>query len=148
MLQAVIFDMNGVIIDDERIHQESWRRYCKEHNFHLTEDEFKHKVFGRTEKEILEYLHQREITPEELENDSNVRVDMSIDLFRPQLKIMEGLDLLLEKLTQELIPLAVATSSRRKYLNFIMDELDIRKYFKVIVTSHDITRVSLNLKYI
>lgn len=140
MFKAVIFDMNGVIINDERIHQESWRQYCQKHGFSLTEEEFKQKVFGRTEKEILEYLYKREITPEELQKDSDERVALSIQIFEPQLKIMDGLDTLLENLYQQNIPLAIATSSRNKYLNFILDGLNIRKYFKVIVTAQDITK--------
>lgn len=140
MFKAIIFDMNGVIINDERIHQESWRQYCQKHGFSLTEDEFKHQVFGRTEKEILEYLYKKEVTPEELEKDSNERVALSIQIFQPQLQIMEGLDTLLENLYQNNIPLAIATSSRNRYLDFILDGLSIRKYFKVIVTAQDITK--------
>jgi len=139
-MQAVIFDMNGVIINDERIHQESWRVYCKKHGFQITEEDFKHNVFGRTEKDTFTYLYNREITPEELEQFSNERVDTAIEIFKPQIKMTEGLQNLLDELLEMNIPMAIATSARKRYFNFIMDQLNIRKYFIVVLTAEDITK--------
>lgn len=48
-MKAVMFDMNGVIITDERYHQQSWRVLCEQNpqTFRLPrEEEFKHNVFG------------------------------------------------------------------------------------------------------
>jgi len=139
MKKAVVFDMNGVIINDERIHQESWRQYCREHGFLLSEEEFKHRVFGRSEKEILEYLYKRNITDEELEKDSNARVERTIAIYKPQIELAEGLKKLLDELTELSIPLAIATSSRRRYFEFIMTELDLSKHFKAVVTAEEIS---------
>lgn len=139
MIKAVIFDMNGVIINDERIHQESWRQYCKEHGFHLSEDDFKHRVFGRTESEVLEYLYKRKLSDKEIEADSNERVEKSIEIYKPQIKLADGLAKLLNDLINLSIPLAIATSSRRRYFNFVMDELDLRKYFTAVVTAEDVS---------
>lgn len=132
--------MNGVIINDERIHQESWRQYCDEHGFHLSEEEFKHKVFGRSEKEILEYLYKRSITDAELEKDSDERVKRTITIYRPQIELAKGLKGLLDELMQLSVPLAIATSSRRRYFEFIMNELDLSKYFSAVVTAEEITK--------
>lgn len=140
MLKAAIFDMNGVIIDDERIHQESWRQICKKYNFHLTEDEFKHNIFGRTEADTFEYLFHRQLTPEELAKFSDERVKTAIDIFKPQLTPTIGLLNLLEELTKQNISVAIATSARWPYTNFILDGLNIRKYFKEIVTAEDIKK--------
>lgn len=132
--------MNGVIIQDELIHQESVRQYCKRHGFNITEEEFKRDIFGRTEKEIFEYLYKRPITPEELEEYSNERVNEAIEILKPQLKMADGLEFLLKNLYENNILMAIATNSRNRYFNFIMDSLGIRKYFKVTVTAQDITR--------
>jgi beta-phosphoglucomutase len=140
MVIAVVFDMNGVIIDDERIHQASWRQYCQKHGFHLTEEDFTHNVFGRTEKDTFEYLYGRTITSGELEAFSNERVDTAIALFKPQIKLADGLKKLLVELSDLSIPLAIATSSRRRYFRFIMEALDIGKFFKGAVTAEDIVK--------
>lgn len=131
--------MNGVIINDERIHQESWRQYCQNHGFQLTEEEFKHEVFGRTEKDVFEYLYKRPITPDELAKFSDERVDVAIDIFKPQIKLADGLQSLLEQLHEMKIPLAIATSSRRRYYQFVIDALLLSKFFQATVTAEDIT---------
>lgn len=140
MVEAVIFDMNGVIIDDERIHQESWRQYCQKHGFNLSEEDFTHNVFGRTEKDTFEYMYGRPITPEELETFSNERVDTAIAIYEPQIKLADGLGRLLVGLSDLSVPLAIATSSRRRYFDFVMSALDIGKYFQTAITAEDIMR--------
>lgn len=139
-MKAVIFDMNGVIIDDERIHQESWRVYCEKHGFHISEEDFKLKVFGRTEKNTFEFLYNRSITTEKLEKFSNERVDTAINIFKAQIKMTLGLQELLDELYENNIPMAVATSSRKRYFSFIMDALSIGKYFKIVLTAEDISK--------
>lgn len=138
MRKAFIFDMNGVIVNDERIHQASWRKLCDKYGFKLTEEEFKHNVFGRTEKDTLNYLLQKELSDQELEPYLAERVQIAIDLYRPQISLTEGLTDFLEDLFRHSIPTAIATSARWPYTNFVLDTLNIRKYFKAVVTAEDI----------
>lgn len=140
MKRAVIFDMNGVIVDDERIHQESWRQFCQRHNFHITEDEFKHNVFGRTETETFQYLFHREIPPEEMQKYLTERVTIAMDIFRPKLAPTQGIVGFIQSLHKDGIPLAIATSARKPYTSFILDGLDLRKYFSAVVTAEDIIK--------
>ena len=139
MNKAVIFDMNGVIIDDERIHQESWRQLCKKYKVELTEEAFKNRVFGRTEKETLEYLFDYKLTSEEVAKYSNERVEIAIEIFKPQLALTDGLLKFLQELKDKNMLVAIATSSRIPYTNFILDNLDLRKFFHQIVTAENIT---------
>lgn len=138
MFQAIIFDMNGVIINDERIHQESWRQLCQKYGFHLTEEEFKHSVFGRTEADTFTYLFHRQLSPSELEEYSAERVKIAISIFKPKLALTEGLLSFLQDLHTHGIPLAIATSSRKPYTDFILDGLNIRQFFKQVVTAEEI----------
>lgn len=140
MFKAVIFDMNGVIINDERIHQESWRQLCQKHSLHLTEEEFKHNVFGRTEADTLAYLFHKHLTQEELEKYSSERVKIAISIFKPKLALTEGLLQFLKELRAHDISLGIATSARKPYTNFILDGLHIRHFFKQVVTAEEISR--------
>ena len=40
MIQAILFDFNGVIIDDERIHLRAYREVLQEHDVELTEEDY------------------------------------------------------------------------------------------------------------
>lgn len=46
----------------------------------------------------------------------------------------------MEELEKERIPLAIATSARKPYTNFILDGLNIRKFFQQIATAEEITK--------
>jgi beta-phosphoglucomutase len=139
MIKAVIFDMNGVIVNDERIHEEAWKEWCTAHGFTVSEEQFSELVFGRTEKDVFSFLLQREVTPQELEQFSNERVDIAIRIFQPLLAPTPGFLPFVQYLANHTIKLAIATSSRNRYANFILDSLEIRQYFPVIVTAEDIT---------
>lgn len=138
MIRAVIFDMNGVIIDDEEYHQIAWRELCTTYGWTLTENDFQKEVFGRPEKDTISFLLRHEATEEEVERYSSERVKIAMELFKPQIKLTTGLFNFLEELKTHNIPMGIGTSSRRVYMNFIMDTLQIRSYFKIILTAQDI----------
>lgn len=139
-MKAVIFDMNGVIINDERFHQQSWRVLINRNPGVFktpTEDEFKHDVFGRSERSTLTYLLGRDVTPEELEAFSKERVEVVKALFSP-LVLADNLKPFLDQLQGENVPIGIATGSRPNYANHILDGLGLRPYIKTIVTADDI----------
>lgn len=130
--------MNGVIINDERIHQESWRQLCKKYNLSLTEEEFKQNVFGRTEKDTFQYLLKKEINEDELVERSAERVRIAMDILKPQMVLTDGLKEFLNDLHANNVPVAIATSSRRPYTDLILDGLNIRKYFSFVITAEEV----------
>ncbi len=139
-MKAVIFDMNGVIINDERHHQNSWRALIHRHPTLFktpTEDEFTHEIFGRSERSTLTYLLGRSVTDGELEQFSAERVDVVKSLFNPPI-LAEGLDNLLGELQAQNIPVGIATGSRPNYTNHILDGTGIHSYIKAVVTADDI----------
>lgn len=140
MFKAVIFDMNGVIVNDERIHQQSWRQFSQDHQLHISEEDFKQKVFGRTEKETFQFLFNSTLTEEEISKYSDERVDVAMGLFRPQLRAIQGVVEVLYYLKELQIPMALATSSRKRYQTFIFDNLNLWQYFDAIVTAEDVTK--------
>lgn len=56
------------------------------------------------------------------------------------LNLYYGLQHLLDELLENNILMAIATSARKKYFNFIMDELHIRSYFNVALTAEYISK--------
>lgn len=140
MIKAIIFDMNGVIINDEHFHNESWVLFCKKHGFTLSKEEFHAEVMGKRDKDTLEYLFKKPLTSEEINLYGNERDDIVKELVIGKLQLTSGLLKLLDEIRQNTIPLAIATSSRKNYVNFIVDTFSIRKYFQYIVTAEDIVK--------
>lgn len=65
-IKAVIFDMDGTMINNMFYHKKAWIEFCKKHGLTLTEAEFKSKFSGKKNKEILETVFNRPLTDEEL----------------------------------------------------------------------------------
>ncbi len=138
MLKAIIFDMNGVIINDEHYHNESWNEFLEKYGFTLTTEEFETQIMGKRDKDTLQYLFKRSLTPEEITMYCNERDAIVQKLVEGKLQLTSGLREFLDSVRQAHIPLAIATSSRKEYMDFIVDTYDIRKYFQFIVTGDEV----------
>lgn len=144
MTHPQLWDLNGTIVNDERYHQQSWRILYERNPRSMrtpTENEFKHRIFGRSEKSTLEYLLGRALPLDELARWSDERVDIVKELFGPHLKLADGLESLLEESYEAGTRMAVVSGgSRWNYMSFILDGLGIRRYFgNAIVTADDVT---------
>lgn len=51
MITTIIFDMNGVIIDDEHIHELAFKEVCQQIGIDLTPEEYKELCMGRTDED-------------------------------------------------------------------------------------------------
>lgn len=138
MLKAVIFDMNGVILDDERYQVQSWRVFCDRRGLKISEAEFASRVMGRPESATLADLFDRTLSQQEVDELSQERVAITKELIGASLPMVPGLIDCLGSLQKAGIPMAVATSSRKPYMNHVIDGLHIRSYFQVIMTAEEV----------
>ena len=140
MVKAVIFDMNGVIIVDEKFHNQSWVEFCRLYNFKLTEEEFNRDIMGKRDKDTLNYLFKRNLSEGEVNKYANERDKLVNDLVENNLNLPEGLLKLLERFKKRGLPLAIATSARRGYVDFILESFRLREFFPLIITAEDVVK--------
>ncbi len=138
MLQAVIFDMDGVLIDSYHAHFESWAALCAEHDIPLGEERFA-STFGRTSREIIHLLWPR--PPDE----ATVRAldDRKEALFREivarDFPAMDGAGELLRSLRDAGLELAVGSSGPPENVQLAVDRLGSH-HFAAIVNGRDVER--------
>ena len=58
--------------------------------------------------------------------------------YQPHLKLINGLEELLERAREKNIPMAIGSAAIPFNIDFILDQLDIRKYFTAIVSADDV----------
>jgi beta-phosphoglucomutase len=132
MGKGVIFDMDGVIINNNDWHLKSWLFYAGKMGISLKEEEFPEKVFGKTNEQILAIAFpdadETQLYAWSLEKEAIYR-----EMYAPHFELAEGLLSFLERLKSQNIPVAVASNAPLVNVDFALDLGKIRDYFDVIM---------------
>ncbi len=135
MIQAVIFDMDGVIIDSEPL----WRRAIPDVfsvlDIHLNEDQAM-QTTGLRVDEVVHYWYERySITdppPDFVIRKINAQV---IDYIKEEGTVMDGLNDVIAVFRERGIPVSLASSSHYTLIDAVIDTLDIRRHFDIIYSA-------------
>ena len=137
-MKAVIFDLDGVLVDSEpaqgKASRDLFARYGKKYT-ERHEQEFL-GVRAREEIAILKRRWKLAPTIEVLMAQRRQILGRLIN----QVELMSGAVELLQWLAEINLPLGLGTSSEAEYVNRILENLGIKNYFKVIVTGDDVVR--------
>ena len=138
---AVIFDYNGVIVDDEPLHYEALRLAVKQYNIDLTQDVYDEICLGRTDSDGLRKLKLR--YPDEL-HEANAK-KLTDDKQNAYQHLLGNKNILYPDALQvigNLYPdfqLAIVTCSTSAELSNTLKRSDLIEKFQVLVTADDIT---------
>lgn len=130
---ALIFDMDGVIVHNLPYHKKAWKKFCDKYDYNVTEEELNRHFCGTTNKYILTYLFKREATKEEVTQYGQEKEAIYRDIFSTSIQPMPGLISLLQSLKEHKVKMAVATSAIPENASFVLEKLDIKDYFDVIL---------------
>src|SRR5690554_3680279 len=130
---AVIFDMDGVIVDNGMYHIDAFRELCRRYSIEFSEEEFRKCHFGRVNEEILPDLFNRKLNDSEVAGLAEEKEALYREIYKPHINAAPGLLPLLKELKVNDIPVGVATSAPVKNVDFVLDSLKIREYVDVVV---------------
>jgi beta-phosphoglucomutase len=136
----LVFDMDGVIVDSNPFHQEAWRAFCRMHGCALADDELRRYVYGRTNADALRHLFGDCLDAGMIERYASQKEQCYRELFRPHLEPLPGLLTFLGKARGCFAGLAVATSAPPENVDFVLDTLNLRRFFPVIVDETLVSR--------
>ena len=133
---AVIFDMDGLLIDSERVILDCWRSVAAEQALSLDDDLWLSMV-GVHDAACVEMLARLlgSSQAERLSLDCKDRYDLLVEQGLP---LKDGAIELLQELSAHGVPLAIATSTRRERALVKLARSGINDFFKVVVTSSDV----------
>ena len=140
MIKAVVFDMDGVIIDSEPIHCEIAVEVLRSFGGEPKEYEI-HEFIGVTNQAMwstLKERHNLDATVEEiLERHQEYK---KRHFFQERIELIDGIEELIKKAAGSGLKIALATSSPKFLAEHILNSTGLMPYFNVVVTADDITR--------
>lgn len=137
---AVIFDLDGTLIDNNSYHIEAWKVFYKRLNREWSDEEYKTQFNGKINRDIFNYIFQRELMPEEINAFTNEKEAMYRYLYAPYISPINGLIELLNEIQSASIKMAIATSGLPENVRFMFDNIAIEKYFEKVVDATYVTR--------
>ena len=140
MITTVIFDMNGVITDDEDLHELATQKAFATVGLEITPEIYRQYCLGRTDAAaFVDLIRDFQLKNQEV---AALIADKSIvyqALIADNLKVYPGVVALIEKLHQN-YTLALTTSSTFAEVQTVVGQLQLKNHFKVIVSSKDVKR--------
>lgn len=136
---AVIFDMDGVIIDSNPFHKISLRQFCEKYGYHLSDEELISKIYGRTNKDWIANLFGA-LTREELTNYGEEKEALFREIYKNDISALKGLPEFLKSLKEKNVPVAIGTSAPRSNVDFVLSHTRLGEYFSVILDESDVVK--------
>jgi beta-phosphoglucomutase len=138
--KAVIFDIDGTIVDNMHLHAEAFAVFAERHGLPpLTKDD-RARLDGRRNSEIFPILFKRDVPRDEWQAYEHEKEGLYRELSRGRLSPMKGLHQLIDRLTADGIPVALATSAPKPNVTHTLAELNLADAFRIIVRGDEVAR--------
>jgi len=140
---AVIFDMDGVLVDSEPYHIEAYQRVLAKFGINFQKSDYK-RILGKTALEIFTELFQRNGVQENPQEWAERKEATYREVIEKQLQPTKELIPLLDELLVNRTKLGVATSAPRKNLEAVLRCTKLERYFQSTLGLEDITHPKPN----
>lgn len=138
MIEAVIFDLDGVILDSEELWDEVRENLAREREGQWHEGA-QPDMMGMSSREWSVYMHERIGLPEPPEEINAEVVRRMLERYRRELPLIPGAVEAVECLGARW-PLGLASSSNRELIDAALEASDLARHFRVTVSSEEVAR--------
>ncbi|MCK5136241.1 MAG: hexitol phosphatase HxpB [Bacteroidales bacterium] len=135
MIKAVIFDMDGILIDSEHYWQRTEKTLFRELGIELTDELLVQTRGLRTEEMVKHWgnrFHLNSVTPEELMQRYD---DRMVETMQADVPLMDGAREAIMFFHDRQIPIALATCSTTAHIDAAMGKHNLKKYFNHVVSA-------------
>jgi beta-phosphoglucomutase len=139
-MKAFLFDLNGTMIHDMDYHTKAWQHIMNNDlGASFTWQEVKSQMYGKNQDVLERLFGPEKFSAEEIQRLSLEKEKRYQQEFFPHLQLLPGLADFLERAYQQQIPMAVASAAIPFNIDFVLDNLHIRHYFRAVVSADDVT---------
>lgn len=137
--KAVIFDLDGTLVDSMWIWEQIDIDFLKERGHDLPDD-LQKDIEGMSFSETASYFKERFDLEEDLETIKSIWIEMSKSFYADKIVLKKGIQELLDLLKEKKIKMGIATSNSRTLAEEVLRRNRISDYFEVLVTSCDVKK--------
>ena len=139
MEKCVIFDMDGVIIDSEPIHQECERRMFSLLGINISDEEH-NTLIGATDETLWTTLGNLHHLPISITEAIQLKKKLYLEYLKSENNIqpLPYINELIADLYENGFRLAVASSSPHEQIDFILEKFKFKRYFHAVVSGEDV----------
>ena len=135
-MKAFLFDLNGTMIDDMDYHTDTWHEILNNDlGANLSRGAVKMEMYGKNHELLVRVFGEEKFSEEEKDQISFEKERRYQKTFKPHLKLIDGLDKLLERADEKGIKMAIGSAAITYNVDFVLDGLNIRKYFPVVISA-------------
>lgn len=134
---ALIFDMDGVIVDSNPMHRESWVAFNRRYGLETTE-EMHQFMYGKRNDQIVRDFYGDGITAEEVDARGRAKERLYREMIagRTEEMLVPGLRAFLERHRD--LPMGVGSNAEPENVAYVLDEAGLRRYFRAVVDGHQV----------
>ena len=137
--KAFLFDLNGTMIDDMAYHTTAWENILNNDlKANLSREAVKKEMYGKNDELLVRVFGENYFTQEEMNKISMQKELLYQQAFLPHLKLINGLNFFLETAFEKNVLMAICSAAIPFNIDFILDNLNIRHFFKAIVSADDV----------
>jgi HAD superfamily hydrolase (TIGR01509 family) len=137
-IEAVVFDLDGVLVDSEHVWDAARRELAAERGLPWPEPATR-DMMGMSSVEWSRYMHDRVGLPEPPEEISAEVVRRLEEIYRRELPLIDGAAEAVERLAEHW-PLGLASSSNRELIDLVLELSGLTRLFQVTVSSEEVPR--------
>jgi HAD superfamily hydrolase (TIGR01509 family) len=137
-MKAIIFDMDGLMVDSERLYHQAQQEITRQFNKTLPE-KARLKMMGRKPLESMKIFVEALDIPIDAEKVLEMRDDSMREKYKNNLVPLPGLDHIIDTVYGKL-KLAISTGAQEEFLDIVVDQLEIRNKFDVLQASDEIEK--------
>lgn len=138
MIEAVVFDLDGILIDSEHVWDEVRRELAEERGGRWNESASR-DMMGMSSLEWSRYMRDVIGLTEEPGEISAEVVRRLEERYRRELPLIAGAEQAVERVA-ECWPLALASSSNRELIDLVLESSGLGRYFEASVSSEEVAR--------
>lgn len=137
--RALIFDMDGTLVDNMEYHAKAWIALFADNGISVTEEEF-YRTAGMKSSETVRHFMGQDVPEDQCRLYAAQKELLYRYLYRPKLRPVRGLRQLIRNARSRGLKLAVATAANPKNIEFTLGGLGLREAFDAVAGAHEVER--------